>query len=682
MKSFIQELKNRRVYRVAIAYIIAGAAILQVAGTVLPIFHAPDWAQQAFVFLLAMGFPMALVLAWSFNVEAGAIKKTHAGRGRTAVANQRRVWILAAAGLLIAALTIAGYWLWHPRKARWPVKSVGASAGLLEKSSAVLPFENLSEEKQNIYFTDGVQDEILTSLAKVADLKVISRTSVMQYKTGAARNLREIAQALGVAHVLEGSVQRAGSRVRVSAQLIDARTDTHLWAEHYDRDLADVFAIESELAQTIVAQLKSKLSAEEKAAIEKPPTSDIAAYNLYVRAKTLIATSVYTHSKASHVQAIELLNEAIARDPKFFLAYCQLAEVHDRLYLLGVDHTPQRLALAAAAIETAASLQPNAGETHLTRAAHLYYGYLDYDGSRRELVLARSTLPNEPLVSELAGFIDRRQGHWDQSLHHLERALELDPRNFFFLQQLSQSYQKLRRFADAVAMLDRALAVTPDNLGARMHRASLEFEWRANTKPFHDAIYSILTEKPDEATAIAHDWLHLALCERDFPDAERALAAIPPDGGIDESFTFPPAWYAALIARARGDSEAARRAFTRARTQLQGMVAKQPEFGEPLSLLAVVDAALGRKEEAIREGRRAVELLPITKDSINGAYVLEYLAIVYAWTDEKDLALKQLEFVINTPGDLSYGRLCLHPFWDSLRGNPRFDKIVASLAPK
>jgi TolB-like protein/Tfp pilus assembly protein PilF len=685
MKTFVQELKKRRVYRVALAYAVAGSVIVQVAGTVLPTFHAPDWMQQVFVVFIALGFPLALMLAWGFDIEGGVIKRTRR-RGRPPAAVGHRVWIIGALGFLIAGIGVGAYWSRHPWKTATeidlPAKPQAAEPHISEKSIAVLPFENLSDEKQNAYFADGVQDEIISDLAKVADLKVISRTSVMQYRPDIKRNLREIAKDLGVAHIVEGSVQRVGGRVRVSAQLIDARTDMHVWGDGYERDFADVFAIESELAEKIVAQLKGKLSPEEKSAIEQKPTSDLEAYNLYLRAKNLIATAVYTHINPNRSKAIELLNEAIARDPNFFLAYCQLAKVHDQVYLFGIDRTPNRLALAEAAIDNAARLQPDAGETHLARAAHLYYGYLDYDGARRELALARTTLPNEPLVSELAGFIDRRQGRWDESLSHLEHAVELDPRNFYFLQQLSQSYQKLRRFPEAAAIMDRALEVDPDDLGARMHRASLELEWRANTKPLHAAIYSILAEKPDEATAIADEWLRLALCERDFPAAERALAAIPPEGGRDESFTFPPAWDAGLIAHTRGDSKAARVAFTQARAQLEEIVARQPDYAEPISLLGVVDAALGRKEEAIREGRKAAELLPITKDSINGPMILEFLAIIYAWTGEKDLALEQLDLIAKTPSDLSYGRLRLHPFWDPLRGDPRFDKIVASLAPK
>jgi TolB-like protein/tRNA A-37 threonylcarbamoyl transferase component Bud32/Tfp pilus assembly protein PilF len=594
---------------------------------------------------------------------------------RTGVFTRGRKWVrrnptstLLVAALVVLAAAMVGVMVWKS-------ESIHPS-GIPAKSIAVLPFDNLSVDPANAFLTDGVQDEILNDLARIADLKVISRTSVMQYKSGARRNLRKIAKELGVTHLVEGTVQRAESRVRVSAQLIDARTDTRVWGERYDRDLADVFALESELAEKIVFQLKGKLSPEEKSAMTQKPTSDLMAYDLYLRARNLLGTSIYARIEPSHFEALDLLNQAIARDPNFFLAYCQLARVHDEIYYFGIDHTPHRLVRAEEAIRNAARLRPDAGETHLARAKHLYHGYLDFAGARREIALARTTLPNEPSVSALAGFIDRRQSRWDQSLHHLERAAELDPFNVYFLQQLSGSYQKLRRFPDALKVMDRTLAVVPDDSGAQMHRASLAFEWRADTKPYHAAIGAILNSNPDEAPSIAHEWLHLALCERDFPAAERALAAIPPDGGHDEGFVFPRYWYAGVIARARGDSEGVRGAFSQARAELQEIVTKQPEYGEPMSLLAVADAGLGRKEEAIREGRRAVELLPITKDSLNGAFALEFLAVVYAWTNEKDLALEQLDLVSKTPGDLSYSRLRLHPFWDPLRGDPRFEKLV------
>src|SRR5438552_5625308 len=395
MKTFFEELKNRRVYRVAIAYAIAGSATVQVVGTVLPIFHAPDWAQQLFVVLVALGFPFALVLAWSFDVEAGTIKKAGAGPDGTAVANRRRVWIVAAVGLVIAMFGLGAYWFWRPRTTGLHLEPAAAPA-IVEKSIAVLPFENLSDDRQNAYFADGVQDEILTNLARVADLKVISRTSVMQYKSGVQRNLREIAQQLGVAHLLEGSVQRAGGKVRVNAQLIDARTDGHQWAQSFDRDIADVFAIQSEIAKAIADQLRAKLSPTEKTAIEQPPTSDVTAFDLYNRAKNiLLTTSFNANVQPLYFQAVELLNQAIARDPSFFEAYCLLAYAHDNLYFLANDHTPARLALAETAIQSAFRLRPDAGEAHLARAENLYRGYLDYDGALAELEIARKTLPND-----------------------------------------------------------------------------------------------------------------------------------------------------------------------------------------------------------------------------------------------------------------------------------------------
>src|SRR5205823_3249459 len=302
----------------------------------------------------------------------------------------------------------------------------GAAVAIPDKSIAVLPFENLSDDKQNAYFADGVQDEILTNLAKVADLKVISRTSVMQYKNIIQRNLREVGKALGVAHILEGAVQRASGRVRVSAQLIDARTDAHLWGESYDRDIANVFAIENELAEQIVAQLKSKLSPQEKAAIEQKPTDDLAAYDLYLRGRDLIERSVFS-SGSELFEAIRLLEQAVQRDRSFALAYYQLAHAHDQLYVRAIDHTPDRLKLAESAIELLRHLQPDSGETHLALAKNLYWGHLDYDNARKELAAAERALPNESLGFLLAGYIDRRQGRWDDSLKNMQQALSLDP---------------------------------------------------------------------------------------------------------------------------------------------------------------------------------------------------------------------------------------------------------------
>jgi TolB-like protein/Tfp pilus assembly protein PilF len=586
--------------------------------------------------------------------------------------------------LLTASLAIAGYWFWHPWKA-------GASAGspppatvdlpIPEKSIAVLPFENLSEDKQNAYFTDGVQDEILTVLAKVADLKVISRTSVMQYKVDGQRNLREIAKALGVAHILEGSVQRVGGHVRVSAQLIDARTDAHLWAEHYDRELADVFAIESEVAEQIVSQLKARLSPREKTAIQERPTSNVAAYDLYIRAKSLMASAVYVRTGQNLIDAAQLLEEAVARDPAFLLGYCRLASAHDQIYLAGIDHTSARLAAAQRAIDIALGLRPDSGEAHLALAEHLYCGYLDYDRAREELVIARNALPNEPRVFELAGYIDRRQSRWTESTRNFERALELDPRNSYYLQQIARSFDYLRRFADETAILDRALAIVPKDTGVRIQRAAIALLWRADSKPLHSVIETILRENPKAAEGLVDQWLYLALCERDYAAANRALSVMPEDGYTSEGFAFPKSWCEAVVARARGDTLTEQTAFTTARAQVEKRVREQPEYAQAICVLGMIDAGLGRKAEAIREGRRASELLPVSKESIHGSLLMQYLAVIYAWTGDNDLALDQLAATARIPSSVTYGDLALHPFWDSLRGDPRFEKLVASLAP-
>ena len=560
---------------------------------------------------------------------------------------------------------------------------VSAAVAIPAKSIAVLPFDNLSDDKQNSYLADGVQDEVLTDLAKVADFKVISRTSVMQYRNSSQRNLGEIAKALGVALVVEGSVQRSGDRVKVSAQLIDARTDTHVWAERYERDLIDVFAIQSEVAEKIVSQLKTKLSPQVKAAIEEQPTHDLQAYELYVRAMNLMTTSVYARGTENRLEAVRLLDEAVTRDPAFFRAYCQLANVHDQIYLLGMDHTRARLALADAALQAARHLRPAAGEIHLATAYHLYGGYLDYRQANDELAVARHLLPNEPRVFEFGGYIDRRQGRREESLANFKRAVELDPRNFFVLEQFAISYRGLRRFAEEREVLDRALQVVPTDPGARLRRAQIELDWHANTKPLHDTLQTILAENPADAAALAYQWFFLALYERDGAAARRALASMSTQGDIvDRGFHYPKSWIAGVIARAFGDNRGARAAFVVARVEVEKEVRAQPDYAQPLSLLGMIDAGLDRKEDAIREGRRAIELLPVSKDMVTGAVLMENLAIIYAWTGEREQACNQLVALLAMPADVSYGDLCLYPLWDPLRGYPRFEKIVASLAPK
>ena len=583
---------------------------------------------------------------------------------------------------IVIGLLLGGHAVFNQRLIRSKWRSPDTALAIPEKSIAVLPFENLSADKQNAYFADGVQDEILTVLAKVADLKVISRTSAMQYRAGAQRSLRDIGKTLGVSHVLEGSVQRTDDHVRVSAQLIDARTDAHLWAEHYDRELADIFAIESEVAEQIVSQLKARLSPREKAAIQERSTSNIAARDLYIRAKTLMASAVNVRAGGNLVDAARLLEEAVGLDPKFLLGYCYLASTHDQIYLAGIDHTPARLALAQKAVDAALSLRPEAGEAHLALAEHLYCGYLDYDRARQELAIARQELPNEPRVFELLGYIDRRQSRWTESLQNLERALELDPRNSYYLQQIARSFDYMRRFAEEAAALDRALEIVPQDTGVRIQRAAVELAARANLKPMHSTIDVVLRENPNSARDLADQWLYLALCERDFDAADRALAAMPDNGYTNEGFSFPKSWYEALVAHARGDGPTEKAAFARARVVVEKTVREQPQYAQALCILGMIDAGLGRPAEAIREGQHAAELLPVSKESINGSLLMQYLTVIYTWIGERDLAFEQLAATVAIPSPLNYGELQLNPDWDPLRGDARFNKIISSLEPK
>jgi serine/threonine-protein kinase len=554
-----------------------------------------------------------------------------------------------------------------------------------QKSIAVLPFENLSEEKANAFFADGVQDEILTALSKIADLKVISRSSVMHYRSGLERNPRKIGEELGVAHVLEGSVQRAGNRIRVNAQLIDARNDTHLWAQTYDRDLSDVFAIQSEIAKTIADQLQAKLSPQEKSAIQRPPTSDIAAFDLYTRARNLWLTAWGSSTgKDDLLQAADLLNQAVARDPSFFDAWCQLAVTEVTIYFLDWDHTPVRLTKAEVAVQTAARLRPDAGETHLALGRLRYFGYLDYKGALAELELARRSIPNDPWVVLLKGYIERRQGRWDESIRDQQRGTELDPRNTLALQQLATTYEAMRRYADAKAVLARALAFDPNDAITRAYHAFVDFEWKADTRPLQQVIASIRATNAAAVPTIATFWLLCALAERDAVAARDALMAsgANPINGISENIHFSQAFMEGLIARSMDDEEKARAAFTTARTQQEKTIQAQADYAPAVCMLGLIDAALGQKEEALREGQRAVDLLPLEKDAFGGMEIVKYFSVTAAWAGNKDLACRQLVIATSQPSALSYGQLKLLPFWDALHSDPRFEKIVASLAPK
>ena len=583
-------------------------------------------------------------------------------RGRKWVRRNPTNTVLMASLVALAAVVGAMFW---ERESSRPLP-----AGI-----AVLPFENLSADPENAFFADAVQDEILNNLAKIADLKVISRTSVMQYKSDGKRNLRQIANELGVAHVVEGSVQGAANRVRVIAQLIDAKTDTHLWVESYDRPLDDVFAIQSDIAKAIARQLQAKLSPAEKAAIEQPPTTNLIAYDRYLRAKKLGAVPT-ARIPGDMREIIRLLDQAVAYDPTFLLAYCSLAGAHAYVYHLGVDQSPARVALAKEARDAALRLGPDRAEPHLAAAEVAFHCDLDYETALAEVAIAQRGLPNDASVFSLPAYIARRQGHWEQCTRNLERAVELDPRNVWLLNDTAWSYQFFRRFPEATAAWDRVLAVAPGDPAMRVSRALVDLESRADTQPGHEIIQRIVAEDPSAVDAIAEQWLYLALCRRDAVETASALASLPPEGIIRRDLRMPRSFFAGLAARARSDATGAETAFTAARIEIEKVMREQPDYAQALSVLGMSDAALGHREDAIREGRRAVELLSVTKDAMAGRAVLTNLAIIYAWTGERDFALKQLEDLLPNYGLLSYGQLRLHPFWDPLRGDPRFEKLV------
>src|SRR5881398_113780 len=579
MNEFFQRLKERKLVQWAIAYVAAAFALLQGIDIVAQQFGWPEGVRRGITLGLVVGFFVTLVLAW-YHGERGAQRVTGTELliiGLVLALGGGFLWRFAAASRTPDNKTAIA-----PNESRMPEPA----AVIPEKSIAVLPFENLSSDKENAYFTDGVQDEILTDLAKIADLKVISRTSVMQYKTGAPRNLREIGQQLGVAHVVEGSVQRAANKVRVNAQLIDARTDAHLWAQTYDRDLADVFAIQSEIAKAIADQLQTKLSPNEKKAIEQPPTTDITAFNLYSHAKNLFLTAFAgANGRADLLQAADLLKQAVARDPSFFQAYCQLA--FNEINIYGVlDHTPAHLAHAEAALQSAARLRPDAGETHLARARNLYWGHLDYDGALRELEIARQSLPGEDWIFSLKGYIERRQGRWEECIRDLERATQLDPRNILTLQQLALTYQQLRRYAEERSTYERILTFEPNDPVTRSMHAFVELDSKADTRPLHEVTDSIRDKNPAALSSVADNWLLCAFAERDPAAATKALIALGENRAALGPFTngevLNRPFMEGVIARIAKDDVRAQAAFTAARAEQEKIVQAQPDFGPTL----------------------------------------------------------------------------------------------------
>jgi TolB-like protein/Flp pilus assembly protein TadD len=598
-----------------------------------------------------------------------------------------RKWAVGIAILMLCliALAIAGL-LTLNRKAN--DSDLATNGPIPAKSIAVLPFETLSEKKDDGYFADGVQDEILNSLARIAELKVISRTSVMQYRGDAKRDLRQIANALGVKNVLEGTVRRAANRVRVSIELVEARSDSTIWADSYDRDLTDIFAIQSEIAQTIAHKLTAKLSPSEQKLIEQKPTENLEAYDLYLKGKALINKSELSWEIVNPTQplidSIDLLNQVVKSDPAFTLAYCAASHANDLLYI-STEPTPARRALGDTAIQAALRLQPDLPDVHLAYAYHLYFCYRDYEQARKHLEMAKAGLPNNAQALELQAFMDRRQGHFQEAVNGIKAALELDPQNPEPLSDLAFTLWAMRQFHEAGEVYDRLISLVPDQPSLKIEKLYfLTFMETGDVTKLQAAIDALYTSAQTDREIVSMS-LTVALLKRDWSRAAELVDKLAKSGGEDNGdFGFaavpvPAGCYSILIARLQGQE--ASPAFLVTRDELSKKV-QSSSSAYLLSALALVDALLDRKDDANAEIERAVAMLPIEKDPLDGPCVLENSAVVHAWTGATDKAFTELEMLVKVPRGVYYGQLEKDPLWDPLRKDPRFDKLLAEFAPK
>jgi serine/threonine protein kinase len=559
-------------------------------------------------------------------------------------------------------------------------------AGSTGKSIAVLPFDNIGANKDDTYFADGVQDEILNNLAKIAQLKVISRTSVMRYRADTKRDLRQIAAALDVANVLEGTVRRDGNHVRVSTELVDASNDNTIWADSYDRELTDIFTIQSEIAQQVAKKLAATLSPDEKNRIEAKPTDNLQAYDLYLRANELLRNIHSVRSGdvgASMGEAIPFLEKAVQLDPKFTLAYCAIADVHDLTYNFD-DPTPERRALGDAAVISALHLEPDRAEVRLAYAQHLYVVYRDYEGARAQLAMAKRGSPNNSEADTLEALIDLRQGKWEKAVQEFKEAIKRDPSNTILMAQLSATLSDTRQFAAAQRAYDRLIELVPDQPKLKILKAYHVGFKRGDDMPLRSAIAAIPASMTDDDVLC---WgLKLSLCDRDWQRARELIEKMK--GSEDPGYfawgdiSVPIGCYSILLARLQGMQPDDNPSFLQTRGKLNQKLQRSPEDASLLSQLAVVDALLNEKAAAIAEGKRAVEILPISKDALIGPALSINLAVVYAWTDELNLAFQTLGSLTKMPAGISYGELKLEPYFDPLRNDPRFDKLLAELVPR
>jgi TolB-like protein/Tfp pilus assembly protein PilF len=688
MKSdnFFAELKRRNVYKVAVAYAVASWLIIQIATQVFPFFEVPNWAVRLVVLLLILGFPAALAFSWAFEITPEGIKRESElgpGTSISRKAGRRIVGLTVALAAVAAAMLM--FQLLRPKVATTSISKVESTvASIPAKSIAVLPFENLSRDPDNAYFVDGTQDEILTRLAKISALKVISRTSTTRY-TSHPNNLREIARELGVANILEGSVQRAEGAVRVNVQLIEAETDSHLWAETYDRDIKNIFSVESEIAQNVADALRAKLLPAETARVANVPTKNPEAYDFFLKAE-YFANQIYSATAKDPAEtarnAAGLYEKAVGADPNFALAYARLAYLKARIYWYNTDPSPQAIDAARKAAESALALQPELAEAHLSMGYVHYWGRRDYDAALAEFDKARKALPNSANVLTAIAFVHRRQGKMEQALDELQRSAALSPRDNLLAREVGSTLVYMRRYAEANSAYDRPLALVPDDFETQVARVQM-----LQTNGDFDAASKALATIPaeiDPAGSISFARWQLALV-RHQPDA--ALAALE----------HAPAWLlnswpntrepvALLRAQAlvqKGEVGPARAAFLEAQQALEGLLNNPRAQAEAQSDLALVYAGLGQKEAALESGRRATEALPYSRDVMVGGYYLAQLAMVEAQVGEKQSALNHIEELLAIPAGhvVSRSSLRLDPVWDPIRNDPRFQQLCQEKQP-
>ena len=685
--TFLTELKRRKVYRVAVAYAIVAWLLIQAASILFPTFEAPPWVMKVFVTAIILGFPVALILAWAFDLTPEGIKRSeevHPTGSITSKVGTKWTAIIVGAAVLAAALLLFQFIRTRKSSVSEPTKQ-SVSTPALDKSVAVLPFENLSSDKENAFFAQGIQDEIITTLSRISGLRVISRTSTAHYNS-APENLPEIAQQLRVTNVLEGSVQKAGDRVHINVQLIKADNDAHLWAQSYDRQLTDIFSVEGEVAKSIADSLRTTLSPQEKARVEARPTENADAYVIYLRARDY--QSRPDNLLQDFRSAVNLYDQAIKLDPKFALAHARLSATICNLYHFYEPTEPWKQKAHAEALESL-RLQPNLGEGHLALGLYHYYMESDYDAALRELDLAGHALPNDGDVGLYTAAIERRRGHWAQALAAYQHAETVDPRNSVMLYDASQTYFGLRDWPTAAERMDRVLALFPDSFNVKIQRGYIEFFWKGSTAPIKTALESLPPTLDPDGVVTFGRW-DVALMDRDVAAAEKALAACQVDTIASQTgFPLPKMYLQACVNLVRGDTAKARTEFEAARPPIEKTVANSPQDATRRAQLGLLYAFLGRREDSLRECQRAMELKPIAHDVIEGAIVQGFYALSCARLGETDKAIDQIEHLLRAPFGVDYADesvtladLRQRWEWDPLRKDLRFQKILAEPEPK